>query len=81
MLHMVALLAELERGLIVERTKAGQQAARKRGVKFGAKPKLSAAQVDHARQLIKQGKKAPGEVAALLNVNRSTLWRALRGSP
>ena len=28
MLHMVALLAELERGLIVERTKSGQQAAR-----------------------------------------------------
>ena len=77
MLHMVALLAELERGLIVERTKAGQQAARKRGVKFGAKPKLSAAQVDHARQLI-DGNKSPGEVAALLNVSRTTLWRALQ---
>lgn len=78
MLHMVALLAELERGLIIERTKAGQQAARRRGVKFGAKPKLSAAQVDHARQLIEHGKKAP-EVAALLNVSRTTLWRALQG--
>jgi len=77
MLHMVALLAELERGLIVERTKAGQQAARKRGVKFGAKPKLSTAQVEHARQLI-DGKKSPGEVAALLNVSRTTLWRALQ---
>jgi DNA invertase Pin-like site-specific DNA recombinase len=59
MLHMVALLAELERGLIVERTKAGQQAARKRGVKFGAKPKLSAAQVEHARQLIERERKPP----------------------
>jgi len=77
MLHMVALLAELERGLIVERTKAGQLAAKKRGVKFGAKPKLSAAQVNHARQLIEHGKKAP-EVAALLNVSRATLWRALQ---
>lgn len=78
MLHMVALLAELERGIIVERTKAGQLAAKKRGVKFGAKPKLSAAQVDHARQLIKQEGKATSEVAALLNVSRATLWRALQ---
>lgn len=79
MLHMVALLAELERGLIVERTKAGQQAARRRGVKFGRKPKLSDAQVDHARQLLKRDGKPPSEVAALLNVDRSTLWRALQG--
>jgi DNA invertase Pin-like site-specific DNA recombinase len=78
MLHMVALLAELERGLIVERTKAGQQAAKRRGVKFGAKPKLSAAQIDHARHLIEQVNKAPGEVATLLNVSRATLWRALQ---
>lgn len=78
MLHMVALLAELERGLIVERTKAGQQAARRRGVKFGAKPKLSPAQVAHAHKLIKHGT-TPSEVAALLNVGRSTLWRALQG--
>jgi DNA invertase Pin-like site-specific DNA recombinase len=79
MLHMVALLAELERGLIVERTKAGQQAARRRGVKFGPKHKLSEAQIAHARQLIDHGNKAPGEVAVLLNVGRSTLWRALQG--
>lgn len=80
MLHMVALLAELERGLIVERTKAGQQAARQRGVKFGAKPKLSAAQIEHARQLLTHNGKAPSEVAALLKVSRVTLWRALQGA-
>lgn len=79
MLHMVALLAELERGLIVERTKAGQQAAKKRGVKFGPKHKLCVAQINHARQLIERGSKAPDEVAALLNVSRATLWRALQG--
>lgn len=78
MLHMVALLAELERGLIAERTKAGVKAARRRGVKFGRKRKLSPEQIDHARHLIGRGKKAPGEVAALLNVSRATLWRSLR---
>ena len=77
MLHMVALLAELERRVIVERTKAGQLAAKKRGVKFGPKHKLSAAQIDHARQLIEHGSKAPSEVAALLNVSHVTLWRSL----
>ena len=78
MRHMVALLAELERGLIAERTKAGQQSAKKRGVRFGAKPKLSPDQIAHARQLLAQGDKLPREVAALLKVSYVTLWRALR---
>lgn len=64
MRHMVVLLAELERGPIVERTKAGQLATKKRGVKFGPKHTLSPAQIAHARQLIEHGRKAPGEVAA-----------------
>ncbi len=77
MLHMVALLAELERGLISERTNAGIRAAQRRGVKCGRKPSLTPRQVTHAREQI-EGGKAPREVAALLNVGRTTLWRALR---
>lgn len=77
MLHMVALLAELERGLITERTRAGVKAAKRRGVKFGRKPKLSPEQVEHARDQIERGKTAQ-EVAALLRVGRTTLWRALK---
>jgi len=76
MLHMVAMLAELERGLISERTRAGVKAAQKRGVKFGRKPKLSPAQVKHAGEQIEGGKSVQ-EVAELLNVSRVTLWRAL----
>jgi DNA invertase Pin-like site-specific DNA recombinase len=41
MLHMVALLAELERELIGERMRAGVKAAQAKGVKFGRRPKLS----------------------------------------
>ncbi|AGY58866.1 DNA-invertase [Gloeobacter kilaueensis JS1] len=48
--HMLAVLAELERSVISERTQAGVKAAKKRGVKFGPKHKLSAAQVAYARQ-------------------------------
>ena len=39
--HMFAALAEFERGLIIERTRAGMKAARARGVRPGPKPKLS----------------------------------------
>ena len=54
------------------------KAARRPGVKFGAKSKPFAAQIAHARQLVEQGNKTSSKVAALLNVNRSTLWRALQ---
>jgi len=76
MWHMIGVLAELERSLINERTRAGVKAAQGRGVKFGRKPKLTAQQKQHARQLLDQGRPVQ-EVAALLNVHRSTLYRVL----
>ncbi len=77
MWHMIGVLAELERSLISERTRAGVLAAKGRGVKFGRKPKLTRQQIDHAKKLINQGE-AVGEVALFLNVNRTTLYRALK---
>ena len=77
MWQMVGILAELERSLIQERTKAGRAAAQARGVKMGRKPLLSAQQVAHARKLKGQGE-SPAQVAQLLNVSRRTLERALR---
>jgi DNA invertase Pin-like site-specific DNA recombinase len=78
MWQMIGVLAELERSLIAERTRAGMLAARRRGVKFGRKRKLSAAQIEHARKLIGQGESRQ-YVADLLNVGRVTLYRALLG--
>ncbi len=49
MWQLVGVLAELERPMITERTRAGVKEAQKRGVKFGRKPKLTAAQIKHAR--------------------------------
>lgn len=74
--HLMGALAEFERALIVERTQAGLQAARKRGARVGRPPALTGAQVKHARALIKGGE-APSAVARTLGVNRSTLYRAL----
>src|SRR6266851_9287495 len=76
MWQMIGILAELERSLIQERTKAGRAAAVARGVKLGRKPKLSPQQVAHARKLLEQGER-PGDVARLLKVSRRTLYRAL----
>jgi len=76
MWQMIGVLAELERSLISERTRAGVKAARGRGVKFGRKPKLSPPQLALARKMIDAGERRD-EVAALLNVNRTTLYRAL----
>jgi DNA invertase Pin-like site-specific DNA recombinase len=52
------------------------KAAKRRGVKFGRKPKLTPQQIAHARKLIDTGERRE-DVAALLNVNRTTLYRAL----
>ena len=77
MWQMIGVLAELERSLIAERTRAGVKAARKRGVKFGRKPKVTKEQLAHARKLIGDGT-TPTEAARLLRVGRSTLYRALQ---
>jgi len=74
--QMIGVLAELERSLITERTRAGVKAAKGRGVKFGRKPKLTPQQKQHARQLLTEGK-AVQDVADLLNVHRVTIYRAL----
>jgi DNA invertase Pin-like site-specific DNA recombinase len=73
---MIVVLAELERSLIIERTRAGVTAARKRGLKFGRKPKLTAERVEHARKVIEDGESRQ-YVANMLNVGRVTLYRAL----
>jgi DNA invertase Pin-like site-specific DNA recombinase len=76
MWQMIGALAEFERSLISERTRAGVKAARRRGVKFGRKRRLTTEQVNHTRKLIDKGE-ARQYFADLLNVGRSTLYRAL----
>lgn len=80
MWQMIGVLAELERSLITERTRAGVLAAQRRGVKFGRKPKLTAQQIKHARHLLEQGT-APSAVAALFRIHRATLYRTLAAHP
>jgi DNA invertase Pin-like site-specific DNA recombinase len=76
-LTVFAGIAEFERSLIIDRTRNGREAAKARGVKFGPRPTLSLAQIEHARVLIDQEGRTVKDVAALLGVHRSTLYRAL----
>jgi len=76
-MHIMGALAEFERSLIIERTQAGIQAAKKRGVHLGRRPSLAAAQIDHARALIERGE-SPRAVARTMRVGKSTLYRALK---
>lgn len=75
--HMMGALAEFERGLIAERTRAGMAAAKKRGKHVGRPFKLSRQQLDHARELIASGKESRYAVAELFGVDVKTLRRAL----
>jgi DNA invertase Pin-like site-specific DNA recombinase len=77
MWQMIGVLAELERSLITERTRAGVKAAQRRGVKFGRKPKLTPDRINHARKLIQQGT-TPTEAAKILGIGRATLYSALQ---
>jgi len=77
--HMMGALAEFERSLIAERTKAGMKAARRRGKHLGRPSKLTRQQVQHARELINSGKESRGAVAELFGVDVKTLRRALAG--
>lgn len=76
--HMMGALAEFERALIAERTRAGITAAKARGVHVGRRKALTPAQISHARMLLVRGE-SPSLVTRTLNVGRSTLYRALEG--
>ncbi|WP_126879940.1 recombinase family protein [Paraburkholderia kururiensis] len=73
--HMLAAMAEFERGLISERTRAGMAAARARGSRIGRQPALDDAQCRFARQLLLRHSLTA--VARMLEVDRRTLQRAL----
>lgn len=67
-------IAEFERDLIRERTKAGRVAARDRGVSFGRPRKLNPEQVKLAQRLISEGKSVR-QIAETFNVHAATIYR------
>jgi DNA invertase Pin-like site-specific DNA recombinase len=72
--HVMASLAEMERELNAERTRAGLEVARKLGRKGGRKPKMTARKLDSAKKLLASGV-SPRDVAQNLGVSIPTLYR------
>ncbi len=77
--HMMAALAQMERELIAERTKAGLAIARARG-RLGGRPRqMTSSKIESARKLFSAGT-PPQEVAQSLGVSIPTLYRWLPAS-
>lgn len=75
--HIFAALAEFERSIIRERTRAGLDAARARGRTGGRPPALSETDLIAAKALLRDPDITVSEVAQRLGVAPSTLYRHL----
>jgi DNA invertase Pin-like site-specific DNA recombinase len=72
--HVMASLAEMERELTVERTKAGLEVARSLGRVGGRKRRMTDSKIESAKKLLASGV-PPREVAKNLGVSVPTLYR------
>lgn len=72
--HVMASLAQMERELIVERTRAGLDAARQKGRIGGRRRRMTDSKVESAKKLLADGV-PPKEVAINLGVSIPTLYR------
>ena len=77
--HIFGAMAEFERSIIRERTRAGLDAARARGRKGGRPPALTKKDIAAARALLADPEITMEDVAARLKVAPSTLYRHLPG--
>ena len=77
--HVMASLAEMERELTVERTRAGLEVARQLGRKGGRKRQMTDSKIESAKKLLANGV-PPRDVAMNLSVSVPTLYRWIPAS-
>ncbi len=75
--NLFATLAEFERDLIRERTKAGLESAAARGRHGGRRPVITPSKLDKAQKLMAKGLSVR-EAAAAIKVGKTALYDALR---
>ena len=78
MFHVLGSIAQFERDLISERTKAGLKAARARGHRGGRKPKVTPKMMKAARAMLGDPTTTMQEVADTLKVSRAAIYRAFQ---
>lgn len=79
--HVLGALAEFERSLIRERTKAGLAAARVRG-RIGGRPRvMDAKKTALAKAMLADPSNTVAEVAKTLGVSRATIYNYMTNNP
>ncbi len=78
LLHVLASMAEFERSLISERTRAGMAAARARGSRLGRRPAMTDDQRRDARQALANGSATAEAIAKQHGIHPRTLLRTLK---
>lgn len=79
--HVFGALAEFERELVQQRTRAGLAAARARGRRGGRPPLLTEDQLKTAKQMYERQDMTVAQIGEVLGVSRTTIYRALKSSP
>lgn len=80
-INIFAALAQLERDIIIERTKAGLESARRRGKVLGAPRGISKKNQQKAvlcEEYFKEGKLTVSEICERLDISRATYYKYLR---
>jgi DNA invertase Pin-like site-specific DNA recombinase len=77
--HVMASLAEMERELIIERTRAGLAVAHQLGRRSGRKRKMTDSKIESAKKLLATGT-PPRDVAKNLGISIPTLYRWIPAS-
>ena len=77
--HVMASLAEMERELTIERTRAGLEIARQLGRKGGRKRQMTDSKIESAKKLLANGV-PPRDVANNLGISVPTLYRWIPAS-
>ncbi|MCL4825250.1 MAG: recombinase family protein [Anaerolineales bacterium] len=76
--HLFAALADFERDLIRERTRAGLAVAKARGRNGGRKPVVTPQKLEKARELIDTKGLTVREAAGRVKVGKTALYKALK---
>ena len=76
--HIFGALAEFERNLIRERTKAGLAAARARGRIGGRPPALDVQKREVVVKLYNEGKHSVKEICQIMDISKPTLYNYVR---
>lgn len=77
--HIFSALAEFERNIIRDRTKAGLNAARARGKKGGRPKAMDQKKIALAKTLHKNQEHSIDEICQILNVKRTTFYKYIKG--